>query len=96
LSRLGILKDEYLQIPQRHIEKAFYEQKTLFDAHATLRDQFDNFMFSKVRRPREKRGCEEQWANDGTQLHKELRAARQNTEHEAGMYAIPIKDRVLL
>ncbi|KAH6614968.1 hypothetical protein C7974DRAFT_319627 [Boeremia exigua] len=85
---LNLLKDEFLNVPARHIENTFKQKKTLFKSYIVLEDQVRKYQqttrtFIKSPRPRNKRGIELLLIESGSRLPKELRAAKEKTEHEA-------------
>ena len=85
---LNLLKDEFLDVPVRHIENVLNEKRTLFESYQTIDTQLRNYSrmsspFSKVSRPRHRRGHEDTLASAGNDIPKELHAAKQKTEREA-------------
>lgn len=86
---MELLKDEFLNLPIRHITNTFKEQKTLYKTFGVLEEQLRNYKriksgFSTIGKPRNKRGIEIQLIERGSQLPKELHAAKKRNEVEAG------------
>lgn len=86
---LELLKDEFLNIPTRHISNTLKQQKTLFKAFLILEEQVRSYhrltrVSAKAPRPRNKRGTELILIERGSRLPKELRAAKKKREDEAG------------
>ncbi|KAF3000114.1 hypothetical protein E8E13_004000 [Curvularia kusanoi] len=82
-----LLKDEFPRIPEKHIVSTLRQQKTLFKAYILLERQLRNYQsfsqFVKTPRSRNNRGVELVMIQRGSQLPKELRAAKQIVEQEA-------------
>jgi TRIAD3 protein (E3 ubiquitin-protein ligase RNF216) len=71
----------------RHIERIVDEKKTLFDAYIVIKNQLRTYntirtAFSKVGRPRTKKGYEDILAASGNDMPKELRAAQKKLEFD--------------
>lgn len=86
-TRLELLKDEFLSVPVRHITNVLKQQKTLFKTHGVLEEQLRRNRlvatpFSKIR-SRPKRGIELILIERGSQLPKELHAAKKKKTIEA-------------
>ncbi|EDU40328.1 ubiquitin conjugating enzyme 7 interacting protein 1 [Pyrenophora tritici-repentis Pt-1C-BFP] len=82
-----LLKDEFLFVPVRHLTNILGEQKTLFKAYGVLEKQVRNYgrvanSFRKNGKSRNKRGVELELINQGSQLPKELHAAKKKVELE--------------
>jgi TRIAD3 protein (E3 ubiquitin-protein ligase RNF216) len=97
----NLLKDEFLNVPVRHITNILRQHKTLFKAYITLEQQVRNYKhitraFVKPARPRNKRGIELVLIERGSQLPKELRAAKKKIENEAGTCNFPLEAPALL
>lgn len=79
---LDLLKDEFPEVPVRHITNVLNEKKYLVDAYSTLESQIHNYnkvsvSFRKVGKARLKRGHEAIMVAAGkTLLLRELRTAR--------------------
>ncbi|KAH7385628.1 hypothetical protein BKA66DRAFT_416205 [Pyrenochaeta sp. MPI-SDFR-AT-0127] len=85
---LELLKDEFLSVPVRHITNTLKEQKTLYKAYGKLEEQVRNYQrvattFSKIGKSRPKRGIELILIERGSQLPKEMHAAKKRKEIEA-------------
>ncbi|KAJ4380569.1 hypothetical protein N0V86_003928 [Didymella sp. IMI 355093] len=85
---VALLKDEFLNIPARHIDNTFRQHKTLFKSYIILEGQLRTYQrtahtFTKPPRPRNKRGIELVLIKQGSRLPKELRAAKRKIENEA-------------
>ncbi|KAF1835479.1 hypothetical protein BDW02DRAFT_495738 [Decorospora gaudefroyi] len=83
-----LLKDEFLNVPVRHITNVLKDQKTLYKAYGVLEKQLRDYeriakKFTKIRSSRNKRGIELQLIERGSQLPKELHAAKNKRELEA-------------
>lgn len=92
--RTELLKDEFLSVPVRHITTVLREQKTLFKSYGVLEEQTARHQqistpFSKIGRSRNKRGTELILIEQGSQLPKELRAAKRKQEVEASRLKSP-------
>lgn len=84
-----LLKDEFLNVPARHITNVLKQHKTLFKAYLVLEGQVRNYQritaaFARPPRPRNKRGTELILIERGSQLPKELRAAKKKLENQEG------------
>ncbi|KAF3032894.1 hypothetical protein E8E11_003174 [Didymella keratinophila] len=82
---IALLKDEFLNIPARHIDNTFRQHKTLFRSYLVLEEQLRTYnqttrTFAKPPRPRNKRGIEFVLIEQGSRLPKELRAAKKKIE----------------
>ena len=78
-------------MPVRHIKNLLQERKTLFKTYGVLEEQLRNYQlvstpFSKIGRFRPKRGIELILIESGSQLPKELHAAKKKTEMEIGKH----------
>ena len=87
--RLDLLKDEFRNVPVGHITNVFKDQKTLFRTYIVLERQVRSYnhiarAYAKPAKPRNKRGIELVLIERGSQLPKELRAAKKKIENEAG------------
>ena len=97
-SRLDILRDEFLTIPVRHITNLLQEHKTLFKTYGILEGQIRNYQrvatpFSKISKSRPKRGIELILIERGSQLPKELHAAKRKIELDTGKsHSLPFID----
>ncbi|KAF1943204.1 hypothetical protein EJ02DRAFT_443455 [Clathrospora elynae] len=82
-----LLKEEFLNVPSRHITNLLKQQNTLYKAFGVLEHQVRNYrnarVYTRLGRPRNKRGIEFQLIEEGSQLPKELHAARKKSEAEA-------------
>ena len=86
--RTELLKDEFLTVPVRHITNVLKIQKTLYKAYGVIEQQVRNYgqiarTYSKINKSRIKRGIEVQLIEQGSQIPKELHAARKKSEAEA-------------
>lgn len=92
IPRLDLLKDEFLEVPVRHLENVMGEHKTLGKAYSVIEEQLRNYQttarhtFRKISKGRNKRGAEPILVERGSSLPKELRAAKQKSERDAGKY----------
>ena len=89
--RSDLLKDEFLSVPVRHITNVLKQHKTLFKAYGILEEHLRNYEgiatpFSKIAKSRTKRGIELILIERGSQLPKELHAAKKKSETQAGKY----------
>ncbi|KAF1923925.1 uncharacterized protein M421DRAFT_301329 [Didymella exigua CBS 183.55] len=85
---IALLKDEFLNVPARHIENTLRQHKVLFKSYIALEEQLRTYQrithaFVKPPRPRNKRGIELVLIEQGSRLPKELHAAKKRIEHEA-------------
>ncbi|KAH7095873.1 hypothetical protein FB567DRAFT_431044 [Paraphoma chrysanthemicola] len=78
-----LLKDEFLFVPVRHITNILKEHKTLFKSYLVLEEQVRNYgriantnLFSRIGKARIKRGIEFILIERGSQIPKELHAAK--------------------
>ncbi|KAI4946320.1 hypothetical protein J4E86_009025 [Alternaria arbusti] len=83
-----LLKDEFLTVPVRHITTVLKQQKTLYKAYGVIEQQVRNYgqiarTYSKINKSRIKRGIELQLIEQGSQIPKELHAAKKKSEAEA-------------
>ncbi|KAF1840803.1 uncharacterized protein K460DRAFT_294389 [Cucurbitaria berberidis CBS 394.84] len=83
-----LLKDEFLSVPIRHITNVLALNKTLFKAYGVLEEQVRNYRrvaspFTITGKSRIKRDFEHKLIERGSQLPKELNAARKKIEIEA-------------
>lgn len=85
--RVDLLKDEFLQVPVRHIERVLKEQKTLFKAYNVIEQQLNDEshprVFTKIGKARITRGVEIRFIESGSQIPKELQAAKKKCEEVA-------------
>lgn len=86
---LNLLKDEFRSVPVKHITNVFKDQKTLFKTYIVLERQIRGYnhivqAYAKPAKPRNKHGVELVLIERGSQLPKELRAAKKKIEKEAG------------
>ena len=81
---LNLLRDEFLRVPVRHIERVLKEQKTFFKSYCIIWEELNNGSnhprFTKINRPRLKRGIEPTLIERGSQVPKELQAAQKKCE----------------
>lgn len=89
LCRLDLLKDEFLTIPIRHLTNTLKKEKTLFRSFGALEDQLRTYRqvatpFAKISRARVKRGTELILIERGSQIPKELHAAKKRKEITEG------------
>jgi len=87
--RTELLKDEFLFVPVRHLTNVLGEQKTLFNAYGVLEKQTRDYgrvanSFRRNGKSRIKRGVELRLIEQGSQLPKELHAAKKKVERETG------------
>ncbi|KAI4641638.1 hypothetical protein J4E93_007736 [Alternaria ventricosa] len=83
-----LLKDEFLTVPVRHITTVLKQQQTLYKAYGVIEQQVRNYgqiarTYSKINKSRIKRGIELQLIEQGSQIPKELHAAKKKSEAEA-------------
>ncbi|CAN9187989.1 unnamed protein product [Alternaria alternata] len=83
-----LLKDEFLTVPVRHITRVLKEEKTLYKAYGVLEQQVRDYAhvaktFSLINKSRNKRGVQLQLIEQGSQIPKELHAAKKKREVEA-------------
>ncbi|KAL6706833.1 hypothetical protein ACN47E_005169 [Coniothyrium glycines] len=86
---LDILKDEFLTVPVRHLKNVLKEEKTLYKAFRILEAQLYNYRkvatpFAKIAKARNTCGTELQLIGQGSQLPKELHAAKMSIAKAAG------------
>jgi TRIAD3 protein (E3 ubiquitin-protein ligase RNF216) len=79
----------------RHIKAVLRAHKTLYKAFGVLEEQVRNYgritkTYSKIGNARNKRGIELQLIEQGSQLPKELHAAKKKVEKEAGKPLSPM------
>jgi TRIAD3 protein (E3 ubiquitin-protein ligase RNF216) len=79
----------------RHIKAVLKAHKTLYKAFGVLDEQVRNYgriakTYSKIGNARYKRGIELQLIEQGSQLPKELHAAKKKVEKEAGKLSYPM------
>lgn len=91
--RTELLKDEFLTVPVRHITTVLKQQKTLYKAYGVIEQQVRNYgqiarTYSKINKSRIKRGIELQLIERGSQIPKELHAAKKKSEVEAGKWDV--------
>lgn len=89
--RLDLLKDEFRNVPVRHIKSVFKDQKTIFKTYIVLERQIRNYnhvarAYAKPAKPRNKHGIELVLIERGNQLPKELSAAKKKIGNEAGKW----------
>ncbi|CAE7011220.1 hypothetical protein PTNB73_00642 [Pyrenophora teres f. teres] len=82
-----LLKDEFPFVPVRHLTNVLADQKTLFKAYGVLEKQVRNYgrvanSFRRNGKSRNKRGVELELIDQGSQLPKELHAAKKKVELE--------------
>lgn len=75
-------------MPVRHIKILLKEHKTLYKAFEVLNEQVRNYgrvagTYSRIGNSRNKRGIELQLIEQGSQIPKELHAAKKKVEKEA-------------
>jgi TRIAD3 protein (E3 ubiquitin-protein ligase RNF216) len=84
----NLLKDEFLNVPVRHITNILNQHKTLFKAYIVLNDQVRNYghitnnLFSRIGKARPKRGVELLLIEEGSQIPKELHAVKKKLESD--------------
>ncbi|KAL1791976.1 hypothetical protein ACET3X_009727 [Alternaria dauci] len=83
-----LLKDEFLTVPVRHIMRVLKEEKTLYKAYGVIDQQVRDYAhvaktFSLINKSRNKRGVQLQLIEQGSQIPKELHAAKKKREVEA-------------
>ncbi|KNG51460.1 ring finger domain-containing protein [Stemphylium lycopersici] len=83
-----LLKDEFPSVPVRHLTNVLKDQKTLYKAYGFIEKQVREYelvarTFTKIGKSRNKRGIEHQLIEKGSQLPKELHAAKKKNEVEA-------------
>ncbi|KAJ4301860.1 hypothetical protein N0V90_003956 [Kalmusia sp. IMI 367209] len=87
LDAIALLKDEFVDVPVRHIEAVLREHNTFFKSYIIIESQLRNYTnltpFKKVIRPRIKRGIELGLVQIGSRIPKELHAAKAKCEEEA-------------
>jgi hypothetical protein len=93
--RTELLKDEFLTVPVRHITRVLKEQKTLYKAYGVIERQVRDYAhvaktFSLINKSRNKRGIQLQLIEQGSQIPKELHAAKKKSEVEAGKWHLAI------
>jgi TRIAD3 protein (E3 ubiquitin-protein ligase RNF216) len=82
-----LLKDEFPAVPVRHLTNTLKSQKTLFKAYIVLEQQVRNYgsittRFSKIGKARIGRGAERILIERGSQVPKELHAAKKKVKGE--------------
>ncbi|KAJ4354493.1 uncharacterized protein N0V89_006230 [Didymosphaeria variabile] len=84
---VDLLKDEFVHVPVRHIQHVIKEHKTFYRAYGVieeqLRDYSRNTPFTKVIKARVRRGTEVKLIGRGSQMPKELQAAKKKCEEAA-------------
>lgn len=90
-----LLKDEFPSVPVKYITSIVQQQKTIYKAYGVLEKQVRDYgliapSFHKIVKSRSKRGIELQLIAKGSQLPKELHAAKKKVEIEAGEYSCTI------
>jgi TRIAD3 protein (E3 ubiquitin-protein ligase RNF216) len=89
IRRTELLKDEYPNVPVRYITNVLKEHKTLFKAYTIIEEQVRNYgkisttSFSKIGKARIKKGVELILIERGSQVPKELHAAKKKIERES-------------
>ncbi|KAL5400741.1 hypothetical protein PMIN03_012126 [Paraphaeosphaeria minitans] len=86
-----LLKDEFVYVPVRHINLVIKEQKTLYKAYSVIEKQLREYNqydrskepFRKVHTARTKRNIEASQIQRGSQVPKELQAAKMKSEEAA-------------
>lgn len=87
-SSTDLLKDEFLDVPVRHITDVLKQHITLYKTYIVLEEQVRNYKriannrFSKIGKARIKRGTELILIERGSQIPKELHAAKKKMEGE--------------
>ncbi|KAF1951495.1 hypothetical protein CC80DRAFT_424773 [Byssothecium circinans] len=87
---LELLKDEFLSVPVRHLENVLEDNKTFFKSYGVLSKQLRTYQniapnpqgFTKIRTPRQKRYMINTLIDRGSQIPKELEAARKRDDME--------------
>ncbi|KAH9870410.1 hypothetical protein IAQ61_005885 [Plenodomus lingam] len=82
---LNLLKDEFLNVPIRHLSYMLKKEKTLFKAFGVLEEQLQTYKqiatpFAKIAKPRVKHGTELILIERGSKIPKELHAAKRRKE----------------
>ncbi|KAF1964895.1 hypothetical protein BU23DRAFT_491236 [Bimuria novae-zelandiae CBS 107.79] len=81
---IDLLKDEFLYVPVRHIERVIREQKTFFKTYCAIEEQLQNYSrhrsFAQITKARAKRGIELKLVRRGSQIPKELDTAKKKCE----------------
>ncbi|KAH9865798.1 hypothetical protein J1614_009385 [Plenodomus biglobosus] len=82
---LDLLRDEFLSVPIRHLSNTLKKEKTLFKAFGVLEEQLQAYRqiatpFAKIAKPRVKNGAELILIERGSQVPKELHAAKKRKE----------------
>jgi TRIAD3 protein (E3 ubiquitin-protein ligase RNF216) len=80
-------------VPVRHITSTLKQQNTLYKAYGVIETQIANYeritkTYTRISKPRIKRGIELQLIEQGSQLPKELHAAKKKSEVEAGKSSV--------
>ncbi|USP74472.1 E3 ubiquitin-protein ligase RNF216 [Curvularia clavata] len=88
IDSIELLKDEFPYVPVRYITTTIQQHKTIYKAYGTLEKQLRDYeliarSFTKITKSRNKRGIELQLIEKGSQLPKELHAAKKKIEIEA-------------
>lgn len=83
--RAELLKDEFVHVPVRHINLVIKEQRTFYKAYRVIEEQLRDYSphngpFRKVHTARPKRGVEASLIRRGSQIPKELQAAKKKSE----------------
>ncbi|KAF2856359.1 hypothetical protein T440DRAFT_384760 [Plenodomus tracheiphilus IPT5] len=82
---LELLKDEFLSVPKRHLIRTLKKERTLFKAFGVLDEQWRTRKqiatpFSRISKARAKHGAELILIERGSQVPKELHAAKKRKE----------------
>lgn len=77
----------------RHITTVLKQQKTLYKAYGVIEQQVRNYgqiarTYSKINKSRIRRGIELQLIEQGSQIPKELHAAKKKSEAEASKWDV--------
>lgn len=86
--RIELLKDEFVCVPVRHIHVVVKQQRTFFKAYGILEQQLREYHpkqgpFKKVHNARANRNIEASLIQRGSQVPKELQAAKKKSEEAA-------------
>ncbi|KAH7114341.1 hypothetical protein B0J11DRAFT_511076 [Dendryphion nanum] len=84
---LNLLKDEFLDLPVRHIENTLNQKGSLYDTHVMLKTQIQDYdrissSFRKIARARNTRGTERLLTTVRHPIISELKAARKIAERD--------------
>ncbi|KAL1599555.1 hypothetical protein SLS60_007358 [Paraconiothyrium brasiliense] len=84
---IELLKDEFVHVPVRHIQHVIKEHRTFYKAYGVIEEQLREYSrdtpFTKVIKARIRRGTEVKLIGRGSQIPKELQAAKKKCEEAA-------------